>query len=78
MSGTDATDSVCPRVFLGGDKSRLSKKPPPGTRVFAVVDVFDAPTSCRPYKEPFEDIEAWQLAQELPCKVNERRVTLNG
>jgi hypothetical protein len=26
----------------------------------------------------FEDIEAWQLAQDLTRKVNGRKVTLNG
>ena len=28
--------------------------------------------------ERFEDIEAWQFAQELTCKVNARKKTLNG
>jgi hypothetical protein len=26
----------------------------------------------------FEDIGAWQLVQDLTCKVNGRKVTLNG
>ena len=46
------------REYLqAGTTPALARKHRPGTIVFAVVDVFNALTSRRTYKEPFKDIQ---------------------
>jgi len=37
---------------------------PLAARIFAVIDVWDAPTSPRPYREAWSDTEARQYVQE--------------